>query len=122
MENDTIANAIKNTEIIKSTPLIIVEIVEYLPNAVVSKTIVKKTTGNVTVSSVAAGEELAEKISPFDIFIQIIDGETELTINKKLYKLRLGEGIVIPAHARHCFDASIPFKMISTVIKSGYED
>ena len=69
-----------------------------MPNAVVSKTIIKKLTGNVTVSSFDAGEELAERISPFDTYIQIIDGAADLSINDKYYMLRLGEGIIIPAH------------------------
>lgn len=109
-------------EIEKSNAHIIVEIIEYVPNAVVSKTIIKKTTGNITVSSFDAGEELAEKTSPFDNYIQIIDGTAELTINKEIFKLSLGQGIVIPAHASHCFNANEQFKMISTIIKSGYED
>ena len=109
-------------DITKSKIHIIVEIIEYVPNAVVSKTIIKKTTGNITVSSFDAGEELAEKTSPFDNYIQIIDGTAEVVIDNKNYKLGLGEGIIIPAHATHCFNANEQFKMISTVIKSGYED
>ncbi len=109
-------------ELEKSKAHIIVEIIEYLPNAVVTKTIIKKLTGNVTVSSVDAGEELAEKLSPFDTYIQIIDGAAELVINKKVFSLKLGDGIIIPAHAKHNFNAKEQFKMISTVIKSGYED
>lgn len=101
---------------------IIVEIIEYMPNAVVSKTIIKKLTGNITVSSFDAGEELAEKISPYDTYIQIIDGTAELIINDKKYKLKLGDGIIIPAHSKHRFNANEQFKMLSTVIKSGYED
>ena len=62
---------------------IVIEIIEYVPNAVVSKTIIKKTTGNVTVTSFDAGEELAEKTSPFDNYIQIVDGAAEVTINEK---------------------------------------
>ena len=112
----------RNQELEKSKVHIIVEIIEYVPNAVVSKTIIKKTTGNVTVSSFDAGEELAEKTSPFDNYIQIIDGAAEVIINEKKYKLKLGEGIIIPAHSKHCFNANEQFKMISTVIKSGYED
>lgn len=112
----------RNQELEKSKVHIIVEIIEYVPNAVLSKTIIKKTTGNVTVSSFDAGEELAEKTSPFDNYIQIIDGAAEVIINKKKYKLTLGEGIIIPAHSTHCFNATEQFKMISTVIKSGYED
>jgi len=106
----------------KSKVHIIVEIIEYVPNAVVSKTIIKKTTGNITVSSFDAGEELAEKTSPFDNYIQIIDGTAEVIIDAKNYKLVLGEGIIIPAHSPHRFNANEQCKMISTVIKSGYED
>lgn len=109
-------------EMEKSKTHIIVEIIEYVPNSIVSKTIIKKTTGNITVSSLDEGEELAEKKSPFDNYIQIIDGAAEVIINEKTYKLKLGEGIVIPANAPHCFNANEQFKMISTVIKSGTED
>lgn len=109
-------------ELEKSKVHIIVEIIEYVPNAVVSKTIIKKTTGNITVTSFDTGEELAEKTSPFDTYIQIIDGAAEIIINEKKYLLKLGDGIVIPAHAPHCINANEQFKMISTVIKSGYED
>jgi len=109
-------------ELEKEKVHIIIELIEYIPNSVVSKTIIRKTTGNVTVTSFDEGEELAEKTSPFDNYIQIIHGAAEVIINEKTYKLRLGEGIIIPAHASHCFNAYEQFKMISTVIKSGYED
>lgn len=113
---------IENSELEKGKIHIIVEIIEYMANAVVSKTIIKKTTGNVTVTSFDAGEELDEKITPFDTYIQIIDGVAELTINDEKFKLKLGEGIIIPAHSKYHFNANVQFKMISTVIKSGYED
>lgn len=111
-----------STEIEKSKVHIIVEILEYVPNTIVSKTIIKKTTGNVTVTSFANGEELAEKTVPFDIYIQIIDGTAEVIINKIKHKLKSGKGIIIPANALHCFNANEQFKMISTVIKSTYDD
>ncbi|MDI1355558.1 MAG: cupin domain-containing protein [bacterium] len=109
-------------ELPKSKTHIVVEIIEYIRNAVLSKTIIKKSTGNITVSSFDAGEELDEKTSPFDSYIQIIDGAAEITISDKVYKLNLGEGIIIPAHSSHHFNANEQFKMISTVIKSGYEE
>ena len=109
-------------ELKKGSTHIIVEIIEYLPNAVVSKTIIKKTTGNITATSMAIGEELGEKISPFDIYVQIIDGAAEVMIDDKNIALKLGEGIIIPAHAKHSFNANEQFKMITTVIKSGYEE
>ena len=109
-------------ELEKSKVRIIIEIIQYIPNAVVSKTIIKRATGNITVMSFDTGEEMAEKTSPFDTFIQIVDGEAEITINKVKHTLQLGTGIIIPAHSPHRFDAREQFKMIATVIKSGYED
>lgn len=111
-----------NGELEKAIPHIVVEIIEYIKNAVVSKTIIKKSTGNVTAMSFDTGEELTDKISPFDNFVQIIDGEAELIIDKRTHQLKLGNGIIIPAHAQHCFNAREKFKIISTVIKSGYEE
>ncbi|OFX83963.1 MAG: cupin [Bacteroidetes bacterium GWF2_33_16] len=111
----------QNTEIEKSTAHILIEIVEYIPNSLVSKTIIRKTTGNVSVIAIDIGETLAEKISPFDTFIQIIDGNAEVVIDEKTNLLKTGEAIIIPAHTSHLFRANERFKMISTVIKSGYE-
>jgi quercetin dioxygenase-like cupin family protein len=110
------------SEVEKEKSHIIVEIIQYIPNAVLSKTILKKLTGNITASSFDAGEELAEKTSPFDNYIQIIDGTAEIIIDKTTHKLTLGQGIIIPAHSKHCFNANVQFKMLSTIIKSGYED
>lgn len=117
-----IKNTMDATEMPKSKSHVIVEVLQYIPNKVISKTIIKKTTGNITLSSFDEGEELAEKISPFDNYIQIIDGAAEIIIDDRKFKVGLGEGIIIPAHSRYCFNANEQFKMISTVIKSGYEE
>ncbi|GAC1385249.1 MAG: hypothetical protein NVSMB45_13790 [Ginsengibacter sp.] len=100
---------------------IIVELIEYVPNSILSKTIMRKSTGNVVVSSVDDGEAFTEKISPFDTFIQIIEGKAEIIIRKKSNMLLCGQGIIIPAHASHIIRAEGRFKMLQTVIKSGYE-
>ena len=113
---------VNGAELEKSKAHIVVEIIEYVPKSVLSRTIIKKATGNITVSAFDEGEELAEKTSPFDNYIQIIHGTAEVTIDNKTFKLSLGEGIIIPAHASHCFNANEKFKTISTIIKSGYED
>ena len=118
----TISKQFDNVELEKSKSHILVEILEYIPKSILIRTIIKKTTGNITVTAVGAGEELAEKTSPFDTFIQIIDGAAQVEIRGKQYKLRLGEGIIIPAHSSHCFNANEQFKMVSTIIKSGYEN
>ena len=109
-------------QIEKSKAHIIVEIIEYVPHAVISKTIIKKTTGNITATSMDVGEELGVKTIPFDTYVQIIDGTAEVMIDDKVVFLKLGEGIIIPAHTKHGFNANEQFKMISTVIKSGYEE
>jgi quercetin dioxygenase-like cupin family protein len=112
----------ENSEFEKSKAFIIVEIIEYIPNSVLIKTIIKKTTGNVSAVSFDSGEILTEKISPFDTFIQIIDGKAEIVIDKISYLLETGESIIIPAHSRNIIKANVRFKMLSTIIKSGYED
>lgn len=113
---------VSGSEMDKGVTHIIVEIIEYVPNAVVSRTIIKKSTGNVTAMSFAVGEELSEKAIPFDNYVQIIDGAASITIDGKVHHLKLGSGIIIPAHSMHRFNANEQFKMISTTIKSGYED
>ncbi len=120
--NNPAQNQNSSKELLKGEDHIIVEIVEYVDNAVMSRTILKKVTGNVTAMSFSAGEELSEKTIPFDTYIQIIDGSADITIGNKTHHLKHGSGIVIPAHTLHRFNASQRFKMISTLIKSGYED
>lgn len=112
----------ENSEVEKSKSFIIVKILEYVPNSVVIKTIIKKITGNISVVSFDSGEVLSEKTSPFDTFIQIIEGTAEIIVNEKSTILETGQAIIVPAHSRNCIKANIRFKMISTIIKSGYED
>ena len=108
-------------EIEKSKSHITVEIIEYVHNSVVIKTILKKSTGNISVMSFDSGEGLSEKTTPFDTFVQIIDGKADIVINGKSNILQTGESIVIPAHAANFVRPNGRFKMVQTVIKSGYE-
>jgi len=110
-----------NIDIEKSKAFIIVEIIEYVPNSVVTKTIIKKSTGNVSAEAFDIGEGLSEKISPFDTFAQIIDGKAEIVIDGLSHFLNTGQSIIIPAHTPNIIKANERFKMISTIIKSGYE-
>lgn len=111
----------KNKEVEKAKNFIAVEIIEYVPNAVVIKSIIKRTTGNITAISFDSGENLNEKTVPFDKFIQIIEGRAEILIDDESHLLETGEAIIVPAHCRNAIKANERFKMISTVIKSGYE-
>lgn len=112
---------VENSELEKSKSHIIVEIIEYVPNSVVSKTIIKKSSGNISVLSFDSGEGLTEKSSPFDTFAQIIDGQAEIVIDQKSNVLKSGQGIIIPAHAPNYIQPNGRFKMILTIIKSGYD-
>lgn len=105
----------------KSKSHIVVEIIEYLAKSVVSKTIIKKSTGNISVMSFDSGEGLTEKISPFDSFAQIIDGKATIVIDKISHLLENGMGIIIPAHSSNYIKPNGRFKMILTLIKSGYD-
>jgi len=110
-----------NAEVEKSVAHITVEIIEYVANSVVIKTILKKSTGIISVMSFDNGEGLSEKTTPFDTFAQIIDGQAEIVISGESNFLVTGQSIVIPAHAPNYVKPNGRFKMITTVIKSGYE-
>ena len=107
----------ENGELEKSMAYIILEIIEYVPNSVVSKTIIKKSTGNISVMSFDSGEGLTEKTSPFDTFAQIIDGKAEIVIDQVSHLLQSGEGIIIPANSPNLIKPNGRFKMISTIIR-----
>ena len=119
--NKVISDVPEFNELEKSVSHIVVEIIEYLPNSVVIKTIIKKSTGNVSIMSFDSGEGLTEKISPFDTFVHILDGLAEIVIDKIHHILQTGHGIIIPAHSSNFIKPNGRFKMISTIIKSGYE-
>ncbi len=105
----------------KSKVLISMDIIEYVQDSVLIKTILQSTTGDVSAVSFDIGEKKEEKTSPFDTFIQIIDGKAEVIIDEKSNHLNTGQSIIIPVHSRNSIKANERFKMISTVIKSGYE-
>jgi len=112
----------ETSEIEKSKTHILIEIIEYVPGSVASKSITRKTTGNISIVAIDTGVALAEKTSPFDTFLQVIEGVAEVIINDKRNILQTGQAIIIPAHASNSVKANERFKMISTVIKSGYEE
>lgn len=115
-------SATDTLELEKSKAHIIIEIIEYVPNSVVIKTILRKSTGNISVMSFDSGEGLTEKISPYDTFAQIIEGKAEIVINGVSNLLEAGQGIIIPAHLPNLIRPNGRFKMILTIIKSGYEE
>jgi quercetin dioxygenase-like cupin family protein len=113
---------VENSQVDKSTPFIPTEILDYVQNTIVTKTIIRKVTGNISAVSFDSGQTWSAKVSPFDTFIQIIDGKAEIIIDDTLHQLTAGQSIIIPAHSRNTVKANVRFKMLSTVIKSGYEE
>jgi len=122
MNNEDTIVTTEKAELEKAKSHIIVEIIEYVPNSVVIKTIIRKSTGNISIMSFDSGEGLTEKISPFDTFAQIIEGMAEIVIDKVVSVLHTGMGIIIPAHTSNYIKPNGRFKMILTIIKSGYEE
>lgn len=108
-------------EIKKSQAHILVDLVEYVPHSVVFRTLVHKITGNIIAIAIDSGEGMEEKISPFDTYIQIIEGESEIVIDNISNFLETGQAIIIPAHSSNIIRTNNPSKMVITVIKSGYE-
>lgn len=106
----------------KPKPYLAVQIIEYIPNAVVSERIVKKITDNITAMSVATGETVVGQAIAFNTFIQIIKGAAEVIIKNEKHQLKLGDGIIIPVNTKYSINAKEEFIMISTIAKSGYED
>jgi quercetin dioxygenase-like cupin family protein len=93
-------------------------LVNYQDGAVVSKTIIKKKTGTVTVFAFAKGEGLSTHSAPFDALVQILDGEAKITIAGRNLKVGEGEMVIMPANKPHALKAVKPFKMMLVMVKS----
>jgi quercetin dioxygenase-like cupin family protein len=94
------------------------ELVSYQPGAVVSRTLVKRPTGTVTVFAFDAGQGLSEHTAAFDALVQVIEGQAEITIAGKPFRLQAGEAILLPANQPHAVSAFTAFKMLLTMIRS----
>lgn len=91
--------------------------VEYSDNGVISKKVIQKPTGNITLFSFDQGQELSEHSAPFDALVQVVDGEAQIIIAGKPFDLQSGESIIMPANIPHAVKATKAFKMLLTMIK-----
>ena len=110
------------TEVEKSKVLELTELTGYVSGSTVTRMLVRKNTGIIRMDAVDADQVVQELTTPFDTFVYVIDGEAEITVDDKLVTLVAGQCILIPPHSRNTIRAKSRFKMISIVIKSGYED
>ena len=91
----------------------------YADGAVISKTLLKKETGNITLFSFDTGQGLSEHTSPFDAVVQVVEGEGAFIIDGELKTVKEGEMIIMPANIPHDVQAAEqPFKMLLTMIRS----
>ena len=92
------------------------DLIKYQENAVVSSEIIKKDAGTVTVFAFDKGQGLSEHTAPFDALVNIIDGRAEVSISGKLFTVKEGEMIVMPANKPHSLKAMEKFKMLLVMI------
>ncbi|MFZ4437635.1 MAG: cupin domain-containing protein [Syntrophales bacterium] len=94
------------------------EMVAYQDGSIVSKEIIKKTTGTVTIFAFDKDQGLSEHTAPFDALVQILDGEVEIIISGESHHLKEGEMIIMPAGKPHALKALMKFKMMLVMVKS----
>jgi quercetin dioxygenase-like cupin family protein len=93
-------------------------LIAYQPGSVVSRTLIDKPSGTVTLFAFDKGQGLSEHTAPFDALVEVIDGEVEITISGKPSRVNKGEMLIMPAGKPHALKAVASFKMLLTMIKS----
>ena len=93
------------------------DLVSYQTGSVVSRTLIDKSVGTVTVFAFDHGQGLSEHTAPFDALVQIIDGTADITIDGSLHTVKEGEMIIMPANRPHSLKANPQFKMLLTMIR-----
>jgi quercetin dioxygenase-like cupin family protein len=107
-----------HSEIAGARSLPIVDLVNYQDGSVVSRVVLKREKGNVTIFAFDAGQGLSEHTSPFDALVQAIEGEAVITVAGTPIALRAGEIVLLPAEKPHAVKATTRFKMVLTMIRS----
>ena len=95
-----------------------IDLVDYQKGSVVSRTILEKETGTVTLFAFDQGQGLSEHTAPYDALVYILDGEADITISGRTHQLSVGEMIIMPANEPHALKAVKKFKMLLIMIRS----
>ena len=103
---------------LKGKVLKVEDLIEYQEGSVVSREILRKDTGTVTIFAFDEGEGLSEHTAPFDAMVQVIDGKAEIIISRQKNVVNAGEMIIMPANDPHALNALERFKMVLTMIRS----
>ncbi len=96
----------------------LVNLADYQEGSIVSRTVIDKKAGTVTFFAFDRGQGLSEHTAPFDALVYLLDGEAEITISGKPFRLTAGEMVIMPANAPHALKAITRFKMVLTMIRS----
>jgi quercetin dioxygenase-like cupin family protein len=107
-----------SNEFEKSKVFCLGDSIDYSDGGIVSKTVLKKQSGNISLFSFAKGEALSEHTAPFDAMITVVDGKGEIVIGGKSFILTTGQSIIMPANITHAVNAIEKFKMVLTMIKN----
>jgi len=97
---------------------VLADLIAYQEGSVVSRTLVKRATGTVTLFAFDEGEGLSEHTAAFAALVQVVDGEAEITISGKPLRVRGGETVLLPASEPHAVKAISRFKMLLTMIRA----
>jgi len=100
------------------TALTMGDLVAYQDGSVVSKTLIDKKIGTVTLFAFDSGQGLSEHTAPYDAFVQVVDGEAEVTIEGENHVVGAGQMIIMPANKPHSLQAVKPFKMLLVMIRA----
>ena len=93
-------------------------LVNYQEGSIVSRTIIDKKTGTLTLFAFWKGQALSEHTAPFDALVYLLDGEADVAISGKIYRVKQGEIIIMPAHEPHALNAVTNFKMLLVMIRT----
>jgi quercetin dioxygenase-like cupin family protein len=105
-------------EIPGANPVPMMELVNYQAGSVVSRTIVKKPTGTVTLFAFDEGEGLSEHTASFDALVHVLEGEAEIVISGQAMRAKAGVAVLMPAQQPHALKAITRFKMVLTMIRA----
>ena len=93
-------------------------LISYQEGSVVSRTVIDKPAGTVTVFAFDTGQALSEHTAPYDAIVHVLDGEAEVSISGQANRVRAGEMIIMPANDPHALKAVTPFKMMLIMVKA----
>lgn len=111
-------NQTENAEPFSSKTVGLVDLIDYQHGSIVSRTIVDKEAGTVTLFAFDAGQGLSEHTAPFDALVYGLDGQVEVTMSEKSINLKKGEILMMPANKPHALKATSRFKMLLIMVRS----